>query len=292
MKKIISAILTVFIISTSCVFASDNLVATNAYTSNVISAHGEITETGDGYIVVKTDEMGEYQFNYDDATYVISAENALPTEISARKSDEVTVYFDSVSTRSIPPQSYAFAIIANASEENGQPIYTVVEKVESQNGGIAITTEGGSKIINVLKDASVTPYLTKNIVKLSDIKEGSELLLYYDAVTLSLPAYAASEKAIILSDGNFVRVNGVKITLSEDEKVYENNGEKLYPLRTVAEALGCTVSWDNDVKAAKVSKDDFSETVYTNQNARAAKANGVIYGNKTYVSETFFDAIR
>ena len=299
MKKILSIILLVFIISTSSVFASDEIVVSRPATPSVVSEYGEITEAGNGYIVVKTRNMGEVRFNIDDSTYIISAETVLPMDISKRKTDKVAVYHSAAMTKSLPPQSYAYAVIGDITTELGNPIYTVAEKVEQGKDGIMITTDAGNTIVTVQATASVKPYLTKNIVKLSDIKEGSKLLLWYDAVTLSIPSYATSDKVVILSDGDEeLTINDVKIKLADDEKVYENEGGKFLPLRTIAEALGCEVLWNNDERCATVKKGDFSSSIYvTDGNAavrsKSAEAfSGVLYGSKTYVNEAFFVSIR
>ena len=306
MKKILSIILLVFIISTSSVFASDEIAISRPATPSVVSEYGEITEAGNGYIVVKTQDMGEVQFNIDDSTYIISAETVLPMDISKRKTDKVAVYHSAAMTKSLPPQSYAYAVIGDITTELGNPIYTVAEKVEQGKDGIMITTDAGNTIVTVQAIASVKPYLTKNIVKLSDIKEGSKLLLWYDAVTLSIPSYATSDKVVILSDGDEelaasneeLTINDVKIKLADDEKVYENEDGKFLPLRTVAEALGCEVLWNNDERCATVKKGDFSSSIYVNDGNAAVRAksaeafSGVLYGSKTYVNEAFFDSIR
>lgn len=296
MKKLLSIIFLVFAIMTTTVFAAD---VQGIAEPSVLTAIGEITEAGDGYIIVKTSDDSEVQFNYDSTSYIISADNALPMNISDRKTDKVAVYHSPAMTRSLPPQSHAYAIVGNIENELGNPLYKPVEDVKKVENGIVIITDGGMTEITVPKTAQVSPYITKNIVTLDDITEGSKVLLWYDAVTLSIPSHAYSERVVLLAQGEaegVLTVNGTEITLKDDEQVYEAEGSKMLPLRTIAEALGYEVLWDNAEQSATVKKADFSAKVVIGSPATARTVQdtvfGTLFGNKTYVAETFFDTLR
>lgn len=59
----------------------------------------------------------------------------------------------------------------------------------------------GSRNITVNQNTRVVPFVTKNIVSMSDITVGSEVLLSYDVITLSDPGLATADKVVLLSQG-------------------------------------------------------------------------------------------
>lgn len=295
MKKIISLLLSLVIISSMAVFADDAALTEEYTMPTYTTSYGEITETAEGYIVVNTAD-GEVRFNYDDSTYIIDAETVLPLNLDDRTSDKVIVTRGMATTMSIPPQSFAYAIIGNVTEELGNPVYTEVEDVRNGKDGITIITENGMKEITVPATADVAPYLTKNIVTIDDITKGSKVLLWYDILTASIPAYGSSDRVVILSQGNIpetgLYVNGVAITLNEDEEPYMDGETQMLPLRTVAETLGCEVTWYDETMSVKVEKGDVSSTfsvISDDAKLRTASVNAVLKNDKTYVSADFFE---
>ena len=265
MKKVLSLVLAIAAITTMTAFANDDimLISEESATEVVetvespafLTAYGDITEVTEEYIVVKTAEGEEIQFNKDANTQVIDANTVLPLDLTARETDKVIISHSNAMTMSIPAQSYAYVIIGNVKEDMGNPIFTVVEEVKESEDGIVIVTENGTKEITIPAKAQVSPYLTRNIVTLADIQKDSNVLLWYDAVTMSIPAYATSERVVVFAgnlletaevveeESNALVVNGVEITLKEGEVVYDNNGIEMLPLRTVAETLGFKVEW-------------------------------------------------
>ena len=315
MKKILALVLAIAALTSMTAFAQDDimLISENPAAEEVatiaepayLSTYGEVTEAADDYVVVKTMDGEEIQFNTSELTQIIDANTVLPLDLTARETNTVMVTYSNAMTMSIPPQAYAFAIIGNIKTEMGNPIYTIVEEVKTNEDGIVIVTEGGSKEITVPSNAEVSPLLTRNIVTLADVKKGSDVLLWYDMMTMSIPAFATSEKVVILpssaltlmgveEDG--LKVNGVDITLAEDEIVYDNNGVEMLPLRTVAEALGFKVEWVNETQSIIVSKDAFTATIRIdtveggiNKMRLVLETAPILYGgSKTYVPTSFF----
>lgn len=315
MKKILALVLAIAALTSMTAFAQDDimLISENPAAEEVatmaepayLSTYGEVTEVADDYVLVKTVDGEEIQFNTSELTQIIDANTVLPLDLTARETNTVMVTYSNAMTMSIPPQAYAFAIIGNIKTEMGNPIYTIVEEVKTNEDGIVIVTEGGSKEITVPSNAEVSPLLTRNIVTLADVKKGSDVLLWYDMMTMSIPAYATSEKVVILpssaltlmgveEDG--LKVNGVDITLAEDEIVYDNNGVEMLPLRTVAETLGFKVEWVNETQSIIVSKDAFTATIRIgtveggiNKMRLVLETAPILYGgSKTYVPTSFF----
>ena len=316
MKKVLSLVLAATAITTMTAFANDDVMliseepATEVVeimeTPSYFTAYGDITEVTEDYIVVNTMDGQEIQFNTSANTQIIDANTVMPLDITARETDKVAITYSNAMTMSLPPQAYAYAIIGNIKSDMDNPIFTIVEEVKEAEDGIVIVTEGGSKEITVPSTAAVSPYLTRNIVTLADIKAGSNVLLWYDMMTMSIPAYATSEKVVVMpgnvmefveeSASDSLTVNGVKITLAEDEVVYDNNGVEMLPLRTVAETLGFKVEWVNETQSIIVSKDAFTATLRIgtteggiNRARLILETAPVLYGGtKTYVPTSFF----
>lgn len=232
---------------------------------------GEVTEINaeENYVIVKTD-VEEIRFNMDENTLLIGNDAASKFELAEGKL--VSVTHSQAMTMSIPAQSYAFAIIEINETGMGNPIYAVVEEVKETENGLVIVTDAGTKEITVAKEAQVLPFLTRNIVRIEDVKAGSRVLLFYDMLTMSIPAYATTEKVVILpelvveeteevAENVVVLANGEKVEIKEDEEIYEVEGVKMIPLRTVAEALGFEVVWDAEGQSINLVKETFSSMI-------------------------------
>ncbi len=94
------------------------------------------------------------------------------------------------------------------------------------------------------------PYQTKNIVKLSDITPGSELVLWYEAVTLSLPAQAATDKAVLIAAD----------AAADDEATGDATEEALSPIDE-ATALGFLEGVEIKVDKA-ITREQFAGIAY------------------------------
>ena len=323
MKRVLSLILAILAITSMTAFANEDVMLISEEPTEEVafmpeamytSAYATITEVADDYIMVKTMDDATMRFNTSELTQVIDANTVLPLDLKERETDLVMVTYANAMTMSIPPQAYAFAIVGNIKSEMGNPIFTIVEEVKTAENGIVIVTDGGMKEITVPATAEVSPYMTRNIVTLADIKEGSNVLLWYDMMTMSIPAYATSEKVAVMTcnvmdiyneeeteevteEGLYV--NGVAITLAEDEVEYDNNGVAMLPLRTVAETLGFKVEWVNESQSIIVSKDAFSATLRIgtveggiNRMRLVLETAPILYNDsKTYVPSSFFNEL-
>ena len=85
------------------------------------------------------------------------------------------------------------------------------------------------------------------------------MLLWYEISTLSLPGQATATKAVLLQQGladinisttaGVIALNGKELA---DVKLVNKNNTLYVPLRAVAEALGYTVTWNQDAQTAVV----------------------------------------
>lgn len=173
-----------------------------------------VKEAGDDYIIAETEEKRQISLNISADTVLIDSETALPIELGEiEKGTEISVEYSSEMTKSIPPQTNAYLVAVNV-QKGGAVNLIHADSVEADTeGNIYVTDNSRDVIVRIEKDASITPYKTKNIIKLADITEGCELLAWYDAVGMSIPAKAYSEKVVLL---------GEKLVSDEVEKVEQD----------------------------------------------------------------------
>lgn len=278
MKKTLGLVLTAAMVLSTAAFADsvpavpenattgEDIVITRqdinkSYNAN-LQASMVISETGDDYIVAKTDDGQEIQLNISDETVLIDSELAAPFNLSDLKvGDKIYAEYSSVMTRSLPPQTSAAMIAVNVEKGGGVSLINVNKAETDNDGNLTVYDNEKDIVLTVGKDASVKPYMTKNIVKLQDITVGSKILAWYDIVTLSIPAQAYTDKVVAVSipdtaDGSsFTLVVGDK-TLDITEKPYYEGNTLMVPLRKIGEALGYKVGWDE--KSGAITIEDSS----------------------------------
>lgn len=212
-KKSMTLLLALSLLASgAAVYAADdtaadvnNLIAVReTVESDRMQVVAEVKEVGEDYIIVSLSTDGitqtDLQLNISEETVLIDSEQAAAFSLSDLKvGDSVFAVYSSIMTRSIPAQSAA-ALIATNTDKGGAVNLVKADSVETDSeGNLVITDNGQDLIVTMAKDALLRPYQTKNIVKLADVTAGSTLVLWYDAVTLSLPAQAAAEKGILVS---------------------------------------------------------------------------------------------
>ena len=101
--------------------------------------------------------------------------------------DELTAYYSPVMTRSLPPQSKAYALVMGNGEHDA--IYMHVGEIEQ--------TKNGVRILSSNNDVYVT--IPKTVEDDADkLKKGDKILVWYDFMALSMPAQATAIKAEFL----------------------------------------------------------------------------------------------
>lgn len=116
-------------------------------------------------------------------TEIIDAQTGLPVELSEVQSGSFEAYLGDAMTMSLPPQCTPDMVIVNIAEDAAAPQYAVAaedpaDAADLENAIVLKATDGRTYVID--KDAQVTPYLTKNIVKLQDLTAGTSCLLWED----------------------------------------------------------------------------------------------------------------
>lgn len=131
---------------------------------------------------------GEMIIHIDPAhSVVVDAANGLPVELSDLEEGESFVaYLGPAMTMSLPPQVTAYAVIVKIPEDFKAPafVFSACAVVDTDNG--KLLDAYGEQDYMLADNVEVLPYLTRNIVTLDDIHDGSRCLIWtdeYDMVT-------------------------------------------------------------------------------------------------------------
>lgn len=242
-------------------------------------------------ILVKNDQT-EIEFyinmNTTDAskTWLVDA-SGIPMALKDLKGKEVVVAHSQAMTMSIPAKCNAKAVMVRG---ESTPNYAAIENVTKNNDGtVTLTTDNGSRLVTVAKDAVVTPFKTRNIVTADMLKTGDEVVLYYDVMALSFPAQAHTNRVVLLQPGEATTAVG-GATAQEATMV---------SLRDAANELGLAIDWNADTQTAILSKGAFSVTVTVGSkdygiNRMLVKLDQAaeIQDGRTYVPQALVDEIK
>ena len=172
----------------------NNVCDTKAYQTqavqDVLFTSGKIVEVNENMIVVKGEHNIIAAIITDD-TYLLNGKNGKAKKLSSFKvGKEVTVYHSPKMTRSIPAQSAAFAVVLGDNSEKMGKFFKVEEVTMSEdNTYVSVINTNESLIATVDKKAN------KNF---AEIKAGDNLMVWYDMMTMSLPARTNANKVVIL----------------------------------------------------------------------------------------------
>ena len=234
-------------------------------------------------LLLTSERYGEYVMNISSETvWIDSGERTASDPATLQVGESVYVYHSPVSTRSLPPQSPAFAVVRNVPQDVGAAKYLEVEAVtQNEDGSATITTNNGGLWLTVEADASVTTYAGEK-ASLADLQVGSHVMAWYDIVLLSYPGQAGTEErdgeaaetsipvettapAEALQDGTELSIvlEG-DMVLPVTGKV--ENGAAMVPVAAVAQALGYEVTYTpgENGEAALVTVEDDSFRVNLN----------------------------
>ena len=197
-----------------------------------------------------SERYGEYVMNISPETVWIDSGNYSASDPSTLEVGEsVYVYHSPVSTRSLPPQSAAYAVVRNFPQDVSAAKYLEVEAVtQNEDGSITITTDNGGLWLTVEQDASVTTYAGEE-ASLDQVQVGDHVMAWYEVVLLSYPGQAGTDHLMILPAAEELPQEGAELSIVlEGDMVlpvtgkYEN-GVATVPVAAVAQALGYEVTY-------------------------------------------------
>lgn len=214
-------------------------------------------------IQVPARENTEIMLRVGTDTIVLDNETGIPAGLKELKvGDRIAAFHSPAMTMSLPPQTFAEAIVFNIAEDAQNAMLHTVEQVESTKDGIRVLVDGGSLYISANKDAKISPLYTKNIVTLDDIQVGDRIFAWYSIVLTSYPGQTGTDRLVLLPGKTDAEAQPVsdtlKIALSNGKTIPQSAVVKddvvMVPLRAVADALGYAVSWNEAAQTAVVRR--------------------------------------
>ncbi len=156
----------------------------------------------DGAVIslhMDSQQSGEYVMKISDQTvWIDSGERtpSIPSDLAA--GERLYVFHSPVSTRSMPPQSAAFAVVRSIPQDVGCAMYHKVEAAVEREGKLQITTDNGGLFLYADQETALSTYTGNSLDRLEDIKAGAYIMAWYDAVALSYPGQAYAQHIMLL----------------------------------------------------------------------------------------------
>lgn len=293
MKKLSMALLLIFMmVSANSVFAQ----TVEERSNNIFNTIGTIDSINEDSLTISGE--GAYKnliLNVTDESYILNGKTGENLDFSTLKENSsVSVYYDGRMTRSIPPIGLAKAIVVGDADENG--LYMQVKEVEKIENGVRVLCSNGDRLVTINNDI---------LADAKNINIGDELLVWYKAMTLSLPGQAVAEKAVILNKNSDITVNLLdnSIIVKENNRVISTpaivkNEKILLPLRQITEQFGYNVSWKEDSKSVDLLKGPQFATLTIDSHDYGKNKMRIVLDNTpqiingvTYVSSDFFEKV-
>lgn len=233
----------------------------------------------DNQLLVTVNSM-DIALNISEETLVIDSKTGFMASLKDLKvQDSIFVYYSAAMTRSLPPQSHAIAIVTQVEKDKSHAeLFTVKEIISTKDGEVRALNKEGDLIVTFLKEASLTPYKTKQIVTNDDIQVGTQLFIWYDIVAMSYPGQTGATKAVLVGqeEGLGVRVvytpmagtDAVTVTIQGKaiqlggKNIVDRNGLLMLPLRAVAEGSGFKVTWNGEDRSILLDNGMVKTTLY------------------------------
>ncbi len=260
------------------------------------------TEEEVPYILLGEDRADQLHLHISQETVLIKADGTPISLADIKAGDTLRVYHSAMTTRSLPPQTTALAVILMEDDAVIPPLYLVAGDITKTEEGLEISSDDGSYLVRPTKDTEVVPYKTRNIVTAADIKKGNAFLAWAEVVTLSLPGIAVPEKIMVLPaaaevgeteealQGLYVNGEALAVDMITDGET------TLVPLRAVSEKLGYTVTWNGAERSVvvgdlKVVLNDVNVTTQTARSTNQLEKAPVLVNELTYVPVSFFELL-
>lgn len=296
LRRLLCMLLCLTLLGT-CALAADPLIssASEQKTYSVsqpnaiqlVRVWGSVTELGEQSLRLQNDNSqaaySDIVLKITDDTRILDAVTGAKKAFSDLQKDAtLDAYVSPAMTKSLPPQSNAVLILSGIPADFGVPTYAQIDQITSREDGGVDLLMSDDVILHLQKDTKITAYGGAS-VSLEDLKPGTMLLSWYQVVALSEPAQATPDQIMVFPytyDGYLsavpgaLSVNGKAVVLTDSARPFAQDGTLMLPVRKTAEALGCTVEWDNAGRRVLVSKgDSILYTVSLNDNT-ASRGDG------------------
>lgn len=124
---------------------------------------------------------GEVIVNISGDTLILNGENGYPLEAKDLQAGEtVYAYIGPAMTMSLPPQASGEVIIGRIPADGKAPEYITAKSMTANaDGSWTLVSDAGTEYA-LAADCRIMPYLTRQIVSLEDVEQGSNLLVWSD----------------------------------------------------------------------------------------------------------------
>lgn len=245
----------------------------------------------------------DFIVNTDENTVVIKADGTPTTLAEIEKDSILKVIASSAMTMSIPAQSYGYVIMV-AEPNTETPVFPDYIEVETitidENDNKVIASADGYFEVVPNTETVFEPYKTKNIVTVEDVKYGTEMLVYSDVMSASIPAVVNPTKVIVLPEKTPVELESVIVNGEYiDVKVVKDETGYKVPVRFIAEAMGLEVGWDGTLSKVTVGTEPMGVNFSIGENSYnkarmtpfTLSAAPVLIESRTYVPVDFFTEV-
>ena len=154
---------------------------------------GTLTWLEDGGMLVQNSNENDPLHEvilHGESILCLDAVTGEPMDITSLKDgDTIYAWVGSTMTLSLPPQATAILVLGNIPADYGVPQFYEISAVTPQ-AMIAIypppaltwteVTATDGTVLKITDEAELTPYLTKNIVRLEDLIPGTQILVWKD----------------------------------------------------------------------------------------------------------------
>ena len=156
----------------------------------VLSITGKILEVQANMVVVKG-ENNIIAAVVTDGTYLLNGKNGKAKKLNSFKVGKVvTVYHSPKMTRSIPAQTEAYAIVLGDNDVKQGKFFKVDQVTPSEDGKYVSVLDSNHGLIATIDKKACKAY--------EEIKAGDNLMVWYDMMTMSLPARTNAQKVVVL----------------------------------------------------------------------------------------------
>ncbi|HJB07001.1 MAG TPA: hypothetical protein H9716_03975 [Candidatus Enterocloster faecavium] len=173
----------------------ESLEETPAPVLSPVILQGPVTHTEDGRLSIDSQPesapsensstgtyTGEVILNISDDTLILDAVNGYPVQPDdLEDGSTIYAYVGPAMTMSLPPITNAELILCQIPADFKVPDYVEIKSVvaDAASGSAVLTTTDGVEF-EISQDCQILPYLTRNIVTLSDLSGGKKCLIWSD----------------------------------------------------------------------------------------------------------------
>lgn len=148
---------------------------------------------------LSSERYGSYIMNLSDETvWIDSGRKTVSDRSTLTEGESVYVFHSPISTRSMPPQSRAFAVVRNVPQDAGCAQYHKVSETAMEDGQLKITVDGGGLSLLTDDKTEFSFYHGTGVPTLEDIPAGSWVMAWYDAYAAVYPGQTYARHIMVL----------------------------------------------------------------------------------------------